>query len=164
MDHVLLLLLRFLLVPLGYFAAALAGTLVILIASWHLIEIATSGHPDGPAYALFGFVLGGPILLIFVLVMMFLPASIGILISEAFAIRSWMFHVLNGIASAWLGWWIYGQGASGNLPLDQPMVAVAAGIAGGFAYWAVAGFSAGFWKPVFRRNAENKAMPTATTQ
>ena len=25
-----------------------------------------------------------------------------------------------------------------------------AGLAGGFAYWAVAGWSAGFWKPVFR--------------
>jgi len=27
----------------------------------------------------------------------------------------------------------------------------AAGLAGGFAYWAVAGWSAGFWKPVFRQ-------------
>jgi len=26
-----------------------------------------------------------------------------------------------------------------------------AGLAGGFAYWAVAGWSAGFWKPVFTR-------------
>jgi hypothetical protein len=36
-----------------------------------------------------------------VLVTMFLPASVGILISEAFAIRSWLFHVLNGVASSW---------------------------------------------------------------
>jgi hypothetical protein len=27
----------------------------------------------------------------------------------------------------------------------------AAGLAGGFAYWLIAGWSAGFWKPVFRR-------------
>ena len=36
------------------------------------------------------------------------------------------------------------------MPLEQPLVVVAAGIAGGFAYWAVAGFSAGFYKPIFR--------------
>jgi hypothetical protein len=34
---------------------------------------------------------------------------------------------------------------------DDPKIVVAAGIAAGFAYWAVAGWSAGFWKPVFRR-------------
>ena len=26
-----------------------------------------------------------------------------------------------------------------------------AGLAAGFAYWAIAGWNAGFWKPVFRR-------------
>ena len=81
-----------------------------------------------------------------------LPASIGILISEAFAIRSWIFHVLNGIVSAWLGWQLFGSATGSGVPLDQPLVVIAAGIAGGFAYWAVAGFSAGFYKPIFRRN------------
>jgi hypothetical protein len=160
MDDVVRLLLRFLLVPLGYCAGALAATLVILIASWRLIEIAGSGHGDASAYVVFGFAIGGPILLVVVLVMMFLPASIGILISEAFAIRSWMFHALNGIVSAWVGWSLFGHSADGNLPPDQPVIIVAAGIAGGFAYWAVAGFSAGFWKPVFKRGAEGVPMTT----
>ena len=31
-----------------------------------------------------------------------------------------------------------------------------AGIAAGFAYWAVAGWSAGFWRPVFPRNDKAK--------
>ena len=31
----------------------------------------------------------------------------------------------------------------------DPLIVVGAGIAAGFAYWAVAGWSAGFWKPVF---------------
>jgi hypothetical protein len=144
---------RFLLVPLGYLAAAIAGTLVVLVASWQLVDMAIGDHPDGPAFALFGFVVGGPILLIFVLVFMLLPASIGILISEAFAIRSWIFHVLNGVVSAWLGWQLYGSVAARGIPFDQPLVVIAAGIAGGFAYWAVAGFSAGFYKPVFQREA-----------
>ena len=125
---------------------------MIVGSSLQLFESALSGHPDGIAYALWGFVIGGPILLIFVLTLMLLPASIGILISEAFAIRSWIFHVLNGIASAWLGWQLYGSVAGKDIPFDQPLVVVAAGIAGGFAYWAVAGFSAGFYKPIFRNN------------
>jgi hypothetical protein len=33
---------------------------------------------------------------------------------------------------------------------DAPLIAIGAGIVAGFAYWAVAGWSAGFWKPVFR--------------
>jgi hypothetical protein len=31
----------------------------------------------------------------------------------------------------------------------DPIVVVGAGIAAGFVYWAIAGWSAGFWKPVF---------------
>jgi len=164
MENLIRLLMRFLLVPLGYLAASIAGTLVVLIASWRLVDMAIGGHPDGPAFAFLGFAIGGPILLIFVLVVMLLPASIGILISEAFAIRSWIFHVLNGVASAWLGWQLYGSFADNKsigLPFDQPMVVVAAGIAGGFAYWAVAGFSAGFYKPIFR-SSPPPAVPATT--
>jgi hypothetical protein len=32
------------------------------------------------------------------------------------------------------------------------MQIIAAGLAAGFAYWAIAGWNAGFWKPVFRRS------------
>jgi hypothetical protein len=152
MENLIRLLMRFVLVPLGYFAASIAGTLVVLIASWQLVNMALGDHPDGPAFAFLGFAIGGPILLIFVLVIMMLPASIGILISEAFAIRSWIFHVLNGVASAWLGWQFYGSLAGKSTPYIQPLVLIAAGIAGGFAYWAVAGFSAGFYRPIFRRD------------
>ena len=116
------------------------------------------GHPDGPAYALMGFVIGETILLLFVF--MLLLVSIGILVSEAFAIRSWMFHVLNGAVSVWLGCQFYS--ATAGVPLLQPLVVVAAGIAGGFAYWAVAGFSAGFYKPVFRRDPPPPAVPATT--
>ena len=150
MENLIRLLMRFILVPLGYLAASVAGTLVVLVGAWQLVGTAFSGHPDGPVFALFGAAIGGPLLLLFVLVFMLLPASIGILISEAFAIRSWIFHVLNGVASAWIGWQLYGAAAGTHMPFDEPLVVIAAGIAGGFAYWAVAGFSAGFYKPVFR--------------
>ena len=32
---------------------------------------------------------------------------------------------------------------------SEPVIVVGAGIVAGFVYWAVAGWSAGFWKPVF---------------
>jgi len=150
MENLIRLLMRFILVPLGYLAASIAGTLVVLVASWQLIDVARSGHPDATAYVVLGLAIGGPIRLLLVTVFVLLPASVGILISEAFAIRTWIFHVLNGVASAWLGAQMFGGVGGKNIPFDQPLVLVAAGIAGGFAYWAVAGFSAGFYKPVFR--------------
>jgi hypothetical protein len=161
MENLIRLLMRFILVPLGFLAAAIAGSLVVLVASWQLIDVARSGHPDAPAYVFLGLAIGGPILLLLVTVFVLLPASIGILISEAFAIRSWIFHVLNGVASAWLGAQMFGGVGGNSLPFDEPMVLVAAGIAGGFAYWAVAGFSAGFYKPIFRNNP-SPALPATT--
>jgi len=160
MENLVRLLMRFILVPLGYLAASVAGTLVVLIASWQLVDLALSGHPDAPAYAFLGLAIGGPILLMFLLVIMLLPASIGILISEALAIRSWVFHVLNGVASAWLGWQLYGSIAVSDIPFNH-LVVVAAGIAGGFAYWAVAGFSAGFYKPIFRSDPPSSVPATS---
>ncbi len=160
MENLIRFLMRFLLVPLGYLAASIAATLVVLVASWQLLDMALSDHPDR---AVLGLVIGGPILLFFVFAFTLLPASIGILISEAFAIRSWIFHALNGVVSAWLGWQLLGGALSPDLPSpsDRSLIVIAAGIAGGFAYWAVAGFSAGFYKPIFRKPAPS--VP-ATTQ
>ena len=80
---------------------------------------------------------------------MWLPGAVGILISEAFAIRSWIFHALNGAVSAWVGSQMFAAFDKSNEPMNEPRFVVAAGLAGGFAYWAVAGWNAGFWKPVF---------------
>ena len=107
MDVILRLLLRFLLVPLGYLAAVLAGACVILFGSWRFGEVFMSSHPDAFAYGLFGFAVAGPVLFVMLLSLMWLPGAVGILISEAFAIRSWIFHALNGAASAWVGWQMF---------------------------------------------------------
>jgi hypothetical protein len=81
---------------------------------------------------------------------MMTPAALGVLIAEAFAVRSWIFHVANGALSAWVG---LNTMVEMRKPYDfysEPIIAIGAGIAAGFAYWAVAGWSSGFWKPVFR--------------
>jgi len=148
MDSLGRLLLRVLLVPLGYFVAVVIGTLVIVFGSWKLGVVAAD--PDARPFALFGFVFAAPVLLVMLLSMMWLPAAIGVLISETFAIRSWIFHVGNGAVSSWIGWSLFGYIDDRHIPLNEPLPVVAAGLAGGLAYWVIAGWSAGFWKPVFR--------------
>jgi hypothetical protein len=159
MDSLGRLLLRFVLVPLGYFVAVVVATLVIVFGSWRLGQAAA--HPDTQAFAIFGFVFAAPVLLVMLLSLMWLPAAIGILISETFAIRSFLFHAGNGAVSALLGWNLFGYIDDTGIPLNEPLAVIAAGLAGGLAYWAIAGFSAGFWKPVFRRPA-GAALPAAS--
>ena len=85
MDNVGRLILRFILVPLGYFAAVVAGTLVIVVGSWNLGPVAFTSDPDAQAVAVFGFVFATPILLVVLLSVMWLPAAIGVLIVAASA-------------------------------------------------------------------------------
>jgi hypothetical protein len=149
MDVVLRLLLRLVLVPLGYLAAVIVGACVILFGSWRFAEALIASNSDAFAFGLFGFI-AGPILFVMLFSMMWLPGAVGILISEAFAIRSWIFHALNGAVSAWIGWQMLANFDQSG-PLNETQFVFGAGLAGGFAYWAVAGWSAGFWKPVFAR-------------
>jgi multidrug efflux pump subunit AcrB len=79
-----------------------------------------------------------------------LPAGVGVLIAEAFAIRSWIYHAANGGLAAWIGWSLMQDMQKEYRFLTEPRIMVAAGLAGGLAYWLVAGCTAGFWKPVFR--------------
>src|ERR1043165_3214403 len=104
MGSVVRLLVRFILVPIGYFAAVIAGTCVILFGSWKFGSALVSDNPDTSTYGGFGMMIATPILFGSILITMWLPASVGVLISEAFAIRTWVFHALNGAASAWVGW------------------------------------------------------------
>jgi hypothetical protein len=164
LDVILRLLLRFIIVPLGYLAAVLAGACVILFGSWRFGEVFMSSHPDAFAYGLFGFAVAGPVLFVVLLAMMWLPGAVGILISEAFAIRSWIFHALNGAASAWLGWQMFGAFDMSDIPLNEPRYVIGAGLAGGFAYWAVAGRTAGFWKPIYPRPVQAVLPPIPPAQ
>jgi hypothetical protein len=155
--------LRVILIPLGYFAAVIAGTLVILFGSWRVGQFAALSDPDMQPFVFIGIAIAGPILLTVLVSVMWLPGAIGILIAEAFALRSWIFHATNGAVSAWLGWQMFGDFDASRIPLNEPMPIIAAGLAGGFAYWAVAGWNAGFWKPVFRRNPAPQApAPTVS--
>jgi hypothetical protein len=152
MENLARFLLRLLLVPLGGAAAITVALMVVLAAHWNEIVALANADPDAQGNWLLAFVFAGPILAILLsmtLVVSAMPAAVGVLISEAFAIRSWMFHALNGGLSAWIGWSIMQDAQDRYRFLTEPKVMVAAGLAGGLAYWLIAGWTAGFWKPVF---------------
>jgi hypothetical protein len=145
------LLLRLLLVPLGASVAVSVAVLVVVVANWNRFAAVVAQQTGGDELIVAVFFAGAWIMFIAAVsaAAMMLPAALGALIAEAFAIRSWIFHVANGALSAWVG---LNTMVEMRQPADfysEPIIAIGAGIAAGFAYWAVAGWNAGFWKPVF---------------
>ena len=169
MESFIRLLARFILVPLGYLAATIVGACVILLGSWQTGSMMLSNDPDVATAGAFGALVAGPVLIVVLLSSMWLPSAIGILISEAFAIRSWIFHALNGALSGYVGWQMFSAIDRTGVPMNEATFVFGAGLAGGFAYWAIAGWSAGFWKPIFTRpgvppSANSPFNPRARTE
>lgn len=159
MGSLVRLLLRFIVVPLGMAAATLAASLVVVIGNWQTVTAAAS--MSDPDIAVFLSTLMPAVMVATLSVAMIVGplGFIGILIAEAFAIRSAIYHALNGGVAAWLGWsMIDVLKHDVEIRIDLKSM-IAAGIAGGFAYWLVAGWSAGFWKPVMRQQPSNLLPP-----
>ncbi|HZE46623.1 MAG TPA: hypothetical protein VE087_07080 [Xanthobacteraceae bacterium] len=153
MESVLRLILRLFLVPLGGVVAVTIAMILLVVAHWHEFAALADARPDEQGYWLLAFVLAGPVLaflLSLAVALTLLAAAVGVLISEAFAIRSWIYHAANGGLAAWIGWSLMQDTQNDYRFLAEPKIMVAAGLAGGLAYWVVAGSTAGFWKPVFR--------------
>ena len=138
------LLMRFLLVPLGGCIAIVVAMMFVMVAHWNRITALTTDDPSG----LMAFAFVAPTV-VFGAAFMVFPAALGVLLAEAFAIRSWIYHVANGGLSVLFSLTTIGAFDKEYSLADAPLIAVGAGIAAGFAYWLVAGWSAGFWKPVF---------------
>ena len=138
------LLLRFLLMPLGGSIAILVAVLVVLVAEWNRFAALNGDDNSG----LMAFFVIGP-MLAFSMAYMLFPAILAALIAEAFAIRSLLYHAICGGLSAWISLVTIGALDKDYDLSGEPLIAVGAGIAAGFAYWAVAGWTAGFWRPVF---------------
>lgn len=158
MDNLVRLLLRFLLVPLGYIAAVIAGACVLLIGEWRIGDLFTTQQPDGAGLSFVVGIVTAVAVLVLLLAFMWLIAAVGILFSEAFAVRSWMFHVANGAVSAFIGAQIFAPEEVAQAAGDSFYV-IAAGLAAGLAYWLVAGSTAGFFKPILRSAADRAALP-----
>jgi hypothetical protein len=159
MEDLARLVLRFVLVPLGYCAGVLAGTLVILFGSWKIAQGDPTDAAEVQVIAAYGYAFAAPVLLVILLSIMWLPCAIGVLLAEAFALRSWIYHAANGGISAWVAWNMFGYMDNSRIPLTGPVAVLAAGVAGGIVYWTIAGWNAGFWKPLFRQQRTNPALP-----
>jgi hypothetical protein len=164
MHDVIRLFARLILVPLGAAAGVAAAVAVILMAHWNALTAAADADPQGQQDYLFALVAAGPALVWLLsawAVHMAAPAAIGIVISEALAIRSWLFHAANGALASWIGWVLTQNPDAGDRYdygfLAEPRILVAAGLAAGLAYWLVAGWTAGFRRPV---RAARPAPPT----
>ena len=151
MDVLIRFLLRFILVPLGAAVALAAAAAFVIIAHRNALLAVLDADPQAQQDYFTALVFGGPLLALLLSIWafyVFVPAAIGVLISEAFAIRSWIFHAANGGLSAWLGWTLTQDIRDEYRFLTEPRILVAAGLAAGLAYWIVAGWTAGFWRPV----------------
>lgn len=149
MENLLRLLLRLVVVPLGIMVGICATMAVIIFGYWRIGDV-LAGAVDVQATDLFEMLATGTFLLATVAVTMWAVALIGILFAEGFAIRSWMYYVANGAISALLGAEIFAPYGDTPVPFDGNLYVIGSGLAGGMAYWLVAGWSAGFWKPVGR--------------
>jgi hypothetical protein len=150
-DILIRLFLRFFLVPLGAAAAIAAGTALIVIAHHDALAALFKAGAEAQEDYVIAQVFAGPLLAVLLSIWafkMFVPALIGVAIAEALALRSWMYHAANGGVAAWIGWALTQDIRNEYRFLAEPKILVAAGLCGGLAYWLIAGWSAGFWKPV----------------
>ena len=154
------LLIRMLLVPLGGGIAICVAMIFVAVAHWNRIAPVTDDDYSG----LTAFFVAVPMMAAGSGIML-VPAMLGALIAEAFAIRSWMFHTVNGGLSAAISLASIGGFQKTYDLSDEPLIAIGAGIAAGFVYWLIAGWSAGFWKPVFAqpKPADPPLIPPVAT-
>jgi hypothetical protein len=157
------LILRFLVVPLGAVVAISVAETVVIVSHWDRFLAALAANQNASDDAILTFLFVAPAFFVALSLsafLMLLPAAIGVVIAEALAIRSWIYHAANGGISAWVGWSLISRDYGFY---DQPGLIIAAGLAAGFAYWLIAGWSAGFWRPVFAlpRGASVAVTPTS---
>ena len=153
------LLFRLLLVPFAACVAICVAMLFVIAAHWNrFVAIAGSNPAPNEAATFFVLLLAPALVMSAAVVAMLAPAAIGALIAEAFAIRSWMFHTVNGGLSTWIGWLVLEDVRKPYEIFNEPLIVTGAGIAAGFAYWAIAGWSAGFWKPMFEPPAKENRL------
>jgi hypothetical protein len=149
---------------LGAGFALCVAVLVTIVAHWNRFAALVAANPNAGDDWMIALAFYGPAVALIIsvsAVAMMLPAAVGVLLSEALAIRSWIFHAANGGISAWIGQAVMVEMRERYDFYSDPLIVIGAGIAAGFAYWAVAGWSAGFWKPVFTRREARTAPPIA---
>jgi hypothetical protein len=126
------------LVPLGLLLAFLAGFTLAAFAALRQLDSYADSWGGGPQEELFTFIL--PVMVLTG------PAFLGAgfvmaLVTEALALRSWLWHALLGALVAVVGCRLFALSGEDAVVGDE--VALASGLAAGLLYWLVAGRTAG---------------------
>jgi hypothetical protein len=136
------ILMAFLAYILGCIAASIILTIGLLNPEWDALTAnGTSNVVIWTAVTVGALYIGGAA---------FMPALLVIALTEGFAWRSIILYgALGGVLALSLSYGLdfagYGGGPDGTFPHEREIIA-AAGIAGGFVYWLVAGRKAGSWR------------------
>lgn len=147
MSRVLAILVRFAAILAGYSAAALAAS-----AFLHLIVLGPLSADDRDAVWITSgsLLVSIPFVGLVIAYFAFLPSIPLIIAGELIGRRDWLFHVLGGGAVALVVTVLFlASDMHGAEPARDPgflAAFVAAGLAGGFGYWLVAGRGAGGWR------------------
>lgn len=140
------ILLRILLMIVGYILACVAASIVLTIGTltpeWD--DLSSLGLPSAVLWSVVG--VGAA----FIAAIATPPALLVIALAEGFAWRSGLVYaVLGGVLALSLSYGLDFAGYAGepgsSLAREHEVIA-AAGIAGGFIYWLLAGRRAGAWK------------------
>jgi hypothetical protein len=162
--RVLLYIVRFAAIILGYAVAALAAS-----AFLHLVTLGPAGFAEGEQPGALGSLLfSATAIAMLAAYFAFIPSLAVILIAEVSGRRDWLFYALGGIfvAVAVLSlFWLrsgegFGAAATGATVFSDTRFAavmIGSGIVGGIAYWLVAGRWAGTWHGPAQRPAEEEA-------
>ena len=137
-------LLRLFAILVGYSLAILTAVFFIHLLAWESLGFG-SGTEDPVAQ--WATVISVLLSTLFISYYAFLPSALLITISEVQAIRSWLYFALSGgaVALSVVVLRAMDRTAEGAVvPVDA--VTIAAGLAGGIAYWLIAGRGAGMWR------------------
>ncbi|GAB5507195.1 MAG: hypothetical protein JJ969_00810 [Rhizobiaceae bacterium] len=137
-------LLRLVVILVGYSLAVLMAVLFIHVLAWGSLGFGSGTEDPVAQWATAISVL---LSTLFISYYAFLPSAVLITISEMRAIRSWLYFALSGGAVALCVVVLRAMDRTADsavVPVDA--VTIAAGLAGGIAYWLIAGRNAGGWR------------------
>lgn len=159
MSSVFAVLVRFVVITLGFAAAALAAS-----AFLHLLFLGAQdwSADQVPAVLAGSLIFSVPFVALFIAYFALLPAAVVIVMAELLGRRDWLTYALGGglvgLAVAAF-FWQAARPIAGGTEFDpaaaDPILAdpafaamlIGGGITGGLAHWLVAGRSAGSWRP-----------------
>jgi len=140
------LLLRLILVPIGYIAAVFAASALIAGIEWVRAYPPVADDPE--ALGLTSFVVFADFLFLYALIIYaaLVPSLVAVAVAEILSLRGALYFCGAGLAVAFAVGRLIDPSISEAVPKDSAVVA-AAGLAGGLAYWV----SSGRWSGLKRR-------------